>query len=522
MKHVVYVLVCGERVFHRYVSGIVRYNTILLNRLFKTLNTILYIQKNLQLNGDSRFKGILTRINAKAEVRELCAQLLHEVEKEVTSLLSDLIRINTTNPPGNETPAAQFLAETLAKEGLKCEVIESSPGRGNVITRIKGTGEKPNLMLLSHLDVVPAVEKEWSVNPFSGLVRDGFVWGRGAIDMKSFVAIETLVMKLLVRNNVKLKGDIIFAATSDEERGGNAGVGWLIKNHPEKIRADYVVNEGGGESFPINRKHVFTIQTAEKGVNWLRIKAKGSPGHGSRPGMADNAVLRIAEVAAKLGTHKPKIILVKTVKQFLKGLAETKTAPWNLLNRILKNPSTTDKVLDEMAKKEKAIAELIRAMLRMTIAPTIIKGGIKENVIPSESEGVFDCRILPGQTKDDLLKEMKTVIPDADLAKLSFEFIQSDAPSGSPSDTPLYRTMEKALKEFEPNCSVVPYMQTGGTDSRFLRDVGSVCYGFHPQKIDMPLDEFWKLIHGIDERISVQNLVFGVSVLYRVVEEFMT
>jgi len=452
----------------------------------------------------------------------LCAQLLHKVEKEVTNLLSDLIRINTTNPPGNETPAAQFLAETLTKEGLECEVIESGPGRGNVITRIKGISERPKLMLLSHLDVVPAIEKEWSVKPFSGLVKDGFVWGRGALDMKSFVAIEALVMKLLVRNNVKPKGDIIFAATADEERGGNAGVGWLVKNHPEKIRADYVINEGGGESFPINGKHIFTVQTAEKGVNWLRIKAKGSPGHGSIPGIADNAVLRMAEVARKLGNHKPEIMLVNSVKQFLKGVAEEKTVLGNLLNIILENPSTADKILDEMAKKEKTIAELLRAMLRMTIAPTMIKGGIKENIIPSESEGVFDCRILPGQTKDDLLNEIKNVIADIDLAKLSFEFIQSDVPSESRSDTPLYKTIEKTLKEFEPNCSVVPYMVTGGTDSRFLRNVGSICYGFHPLKMDMPLDEFWKLIHGIDERISIQNLVFGVSVVYQIVEEFMT
>lgn len=458
----------------------------------------------------------------KMGLTSLCAQLLHEVENEVTSLLRDLIRINTTNPPGNETLAAQFLAKILGNEGLKCEVIESSPGRGNVITHIKGTGEKPNLMLLSHLDVVPAVEKEWSVNPFSGIIKDGFVWGRGALDMKSFVAIEALVMKLLVRNHVKPKGDIIFASTADEERGGNAGVGWLIKNHPEKIEADYVINEGGGESFPINEKHIFTVQTAEKGVNWLRIKAKGSPGHGSIPGVADNAVLRMAEVARKLGTHRSEITLVNTVKQFLQGVAKEKTPLGNLLNSILKNPSTADKVLDEIAKKEKTVAELIRAMLRMTIAPTIIKGGIKENVIPSESEGVFDCRILPGQTKNDLLKEIKTAIADVDSTKLSFEFIQSDAPTESPSDTPLYKTIEKTLKEFEPTCSVMPYMVTGGTDSRFLRNIGSICYGFHPLKTDMPLDEFWRLVHGIDERISIPNLVFGVSVLYRVVEEFMT
>lgn len=452
----------------------------------------------------------------------MCAHLLREVEEEVTTLLTELIRIDTTNPPGNETPAARFLAETLEKDGLKCEIIESSPGRGNVVTRIPGTGEKPNLLLLSHLDVVPAVAKEWMVNPFSGLVKDGFVWGRGAIDCKSLTAIETVVMKLLVRNRVKPKGDIIFAATADEEKGGDAGVGWLVKNHPEKIKAEYVINEGGGDSYPIMGRHVFRIQTAEKGVMWLKIKAKGIPGHGSVPGVADNAVLRMANVAVKLGTYKAKIKLVPTVKRFLEGLGRQNVSPWNLLKVLVANPSIADDILDKMAKEKKAIAESIRAMLRITIAPTIVHGGIKENIIPSECEGIFDCRILPGQTKETLLDEIKIVLADVEIEKLSFEFIQAGEPTESPIETPLFRMMEETLKEFEPDCMVVPFMVTGGTDSRFLRQIGSVCYGFQPLKVDIPYDEYAKLVHGIDERISIENLVFGVSVLYRLVEKFMT
>ncbi|MEM2320176.1 MAG: M20/M25/M40 family metallo-hydrolase, partial [Candidatus Bathyarchaeia archaeon] len=212
--------------------------------------------------------------------------LIEEVEEEVTELLSDLIRINTTNPPGNETLAAKYLAETLEKEGFKCEVLESLPGRGNIITRLKGTVGKPSLLLLSHLDVVAANPKEWSVEPFSGLVKDGFVWGRGAMDTKSLTAIEVMVMKLLKRDNVKLKGDLIFAATADEERGGEAGAGWLVANYPEKVVAEYVINEGGGQAIPMGGKNIFTIQTAEKGVVWFKVKAKGTPGHGSVPGAA--------------------------------------------------------------------------------------------------------------------------------------------------------------------------------------------------------------------------------------------
>ncbi|MEM3628360.1 MAG: M20/M25/M40 family metallo-hydrolase, partial [Candidatus Bathyarchaeia archaeon] len=206
-------------------------------------------------------------------------RLLKEIEEEVTTLLSDLIKINTTNPPGNETKAAKFLAETLERDGFKCEILESAPGRGNVITRLKGTGEKPSLLLLSHLDVVAANPKEWSVDPFSGLVKDGFVWGRGAMDMKSMTAMEVMVMKLLKRNGVRLKGDVILAATADEEKGGEYGAGWLVQKYPEKVRADYVINEGGGQAIPVDGKNIFTIQTAEKGILWFKVKAKGRPGH---------------------------------------------------------------------------------------------------------------------------------------------------------------------------------------------------------------------------------------------------
>jgi len=449
----------------------------------------------------------------------LCAKLLHETEEEIATLLSDLIRINTTNPPGNETPAAKFLAKTLEEEGLKCEVLESSKGRGSIITRIRGRGEKPSLLLLSHLDVVPATPKEWSVNPFSGLVKEGYVWGRGALDCKSLVAIEAVVMKLLVRNEADLKGDVIFAATADEETGGTAGVGWLVKNHPDKIRADYVVNEGGGHSIPLKGKHIFTVQTAEKGIVWMKIKAHGRPGHGSIPGVADNAVLRMAGVARYLGTHRSKIKVVPTVKHMIKEFSRERGTLARRLSSLLTNPFFADRILDQMAKKEKGMAESLRAMIRTTIAPTMVYGGIKENIIPSECEGVFDCRILPGQTKEALLSEVKEVLKD--ITNLEFEYIKADEPSESSFDTDLYREVQETLEEFVPNCSVVPLMMTGGTDSRYLRELGSVCYGFQPLKTDVSIDELLKMAHGIDERISVENLVFGTSVLYRLVEQFM-
>jgi len=452
----------------------------------------------------------------------MCAQLLKEIEEEVTNLLSDLIKINTTNPPGNETEAARYLGETLNKEGFNCEFFESAPGRGSVITRIKGTGEKPNLLLLSHLDVVAANPKEWSVAPFGGVVKDGFVWGRGAIDMKSMTVMEVMVMKLLKRYNVQPKGDIILAATADEEKGGEAGAGWLVRNHPEKIQAKYVINEGGGLAIPINGKNIFTIQTAEKGILWLRIKAKGKPGHGSVPSAADNAILRMNKVVEKLGNYRAKISLVPTVKQFLNGIAKENKLVQQALAILLQNPAAGDQILDMLAQKDKAMAEEVRAMLRMTIAPTIIHGGVKENIIPSECEAVFDCRILPGQNPADAINEIKNLLKEADPEKLEFETIQASEPSESPMNTPLYDQIVDVLKEFQPNDSAAPILLTGGTDSRFFRKIGSICYGFQPIRADMPYGEILKTVHGIDERISTENLVFGTSVLYNIVERFMT
>jgi acetylornithine deacetylase/succinyl-diaminopimelate desuccinylase-like protein len=449
-------------------------------------------------------------------------QLLKEVEGEVTHFLSDLIRINTTNPPGNETVAAKYLAGNLSKEGFKCELFESAPGRGSVITRLKGTGEKPSLLLLSHLDVVAADAKEWSVDPFGGVVKDGFVWGRGALDMKGMTAVEVMVMKLLKRNGVKLKGDVILAATADEEKGGLAGADYLLRNYPEKIFADYVLNEGGGLAIPMQNGNVFTVQTAEKGILWFKVKAKGTPGHGSMPNVADNAIMRMNKVVEKLGNYRSQVSLVPSVKRFLAEIAREDAVLQQPFARLLANPEVSDQILDELAKTAPQLAEEIRPRLRMTITPTIIRGGVKENVIPSECEAVFDCRILPGQTSTQAIGLIKALLDEVDSAKLVFESLQVQEPSESKAETPLYDALAAVLREFEPNCGVTPMLMTGGTDSRFFRRKGSVCYGFHPMRPDVPYGEMVKMVHGVDERISIENLVFGTSVLYETVKKFVS
>jgi acetylornithine deacetylase/succinyl-diaminopimelate desuccinylase-like protein len=452
----------------------------------------------------------------------MVAYMLKEVTEEVTNFLSGLIKINTTNPPGNEIKAAKYVAEDLKKDGFKCDLFESAPGRGSVVTRLKGTGEKPSLLLLSHLDVVAANPKEWSVDPFSGLVEGGFVWGRGALDMKGMTAVEVMALKLLKRNKMKLKGDLILAATADEEKGGEAGAGWLVQNHLDKVKADYVLNEGGGTVVPMNGKGIYTIQTAEKGILWFKVKVKGTPGHGSVPGMADNAIMRMNKIIDRLGNYRAGMVLVPTVRQFLTEAAKADKYYEQAINVFLQNPSMGDQLLDMLAQADKEKAEQLRAMLRMTITPTMINAGTKENIIPSECETVFDCRVLPGQTPNQALATIKDLLKDVGMDKLEFEIIQANEPSESSLDTPLYRLIENVVRESDPKCLIAPFLLTGGTDSRFFRHLGATCYGFHPVNLGDRYNELIKTIHGIDERISIDNLVLGTSLLYEVIKRFVT
>ncbi len=448
--------------------------------------------------------------------------ILKDVEQEITSLLSNLIKINTTNPPGNETEAAQFIAKYLAKDGFESEILESAPGRGSIITRLKGTGEKPNLLLLSHLDVVAANPAEWIVNPFGGTVKDGFVYGRGAIDMKGMTTIELMTLKLLKKNQVPIKGDVVLAATAGEETGGDAGAGFLVKNHKEKVWCPYVLNEGGGTALPQKKCNVYPIQTAEKGILWFKVKAKGTPGHGSTPNMADNAILRMNRVIEKLGSYQSPTIYVETLKEELSEIARSNPEYEQTLYKLLSNPAESEQILDEFSKVDRPLAERIRPRTKNTIAPTIIHGGIKENIIPSECEATFDCRILPGQSATEMLALIKSLLTEVGEGKLSYEIIQMHDGSESTTKTPLYRAIVSVLKENEPNCGVSPSFQTGGTDSRFFRETGSICYGFHPVIPDEPNDQYEKRMHGIDERLSIHNLVWGTSIFYETVKRFMT
>ena len=452
----------------------------------------------------------------------MAVQIMNDIEQEIAQFLSELIKIDTTNPPGNETKAAKFISDYLAKDGIVSEVIESAPNRGNIITRLKGTGEKPNLLLLSHIDVVAANPIEWSVEPFAGTIKDGFVYGRGAYDMKGMTAIEVFTLKLLKKNNIPLKGDVVLAATADEEKGGEAGAGHILRHHKEKIWCPYVLNEGGGLAIPQKKGTIYPVQTAEKGILWFKIKARGTPGHGSMPNLADNAIIRINKVIKKIEEFKPEIVLIPTLKKYLNEIAKLNPDIEGSISNLLINPQQSEEILDNLAKTDKALAEGIRPRIKTTITPTMIMGGVKENIIPSECEVVFDCRILPGIKVEESFESIKGLLKEVGLDKLSFEVIQMHDGNESPIQTPLYNIISNVLCEFDSTCKITPALTTGGTDSRFFREMGSVCYGFHPVRPDEPNDKLEKRMHGIDERITIENLVFGTSILYEVVRKFMT
>ncbi len=432
--------------------------------------------------------------------------------EEIARFLSELIKVDTTNPPGNETEAAKLVRDKLGELGVDSVLVESEPGRGNVVARVKGEEEGPTLLLLSHLDVVPAKPEEWSVDPFSGVIRDGEVWGRGALDCKGPLAVELYVFADIVGRG-DFKGTIMFAATADEERGGVKGVGWLVKNRPELVRADYVINEGGGFEIPAE-KSLFTVQTAEKGVYWFKLKLKGEPGHASIPGAGRNAVVGAAEAIKRISIHKPRVTPTPHAAGFIKALLDAVGKKW--VAKLLLNPLTADRALKKIPDKSQAA--FIEAMLRNTLTPTVVKGGYKENVIPSSCEVTVDCRLLPGYGENWVRGYVSKLLKGLDY---ELEFICREPPTESLIDTPLFKAIRKALAFEVPGSLVSPYISPGGTDSRYFRRAfGSVAYGFIPIRAEVPLKELMRMVHGVNERVSIRNLEFGYRVLIHTLTEF--
>jgi acetylornithine deacetylase/succinyl-diaminopimelate desuccinylase-like protein len=433
------------------------------------------------------------------------------IRTEVTQYLQDLIRIDTTNPPGNETRAAEYLASVLKREGIEPLVLESAPGRGNLIARLKGDGRAAPLLLMVHLDVVPAEADKWQQPPFEGKIVDGYLWGRGALDTKQLAAMELMVLLLLKRAGKPLARDVIFMGNADEEAGGKLGAGWIVQHHPDLIRAEYAINEGGGFGVEFLGHKFFTCQTGEKGTARFTMRAHGKPGHASQP-HPDNAVLKLAHALQKIGAAKLPLHVTPTARAFLEGVAGRLGQPYALLVRALLDPRQHDAVLSRLPLND-SMRAMLYAMLHNTVTPTILQAGTKINVIPSVAEARCDARLLPGFTADDLLRELRAFLDRT----VEIEFQDNTPGREADHRTPLFATITRVMARYVPDALVLPYLVVGATDARHVTQLGTRVYGFCPMLA--PMEEL-DTVHGHNERISIDNLLFGTRVLYDMVSEF--
>jgi acetylornithine deacetylase/succinyl-diaminopimelate desuccinylase-like protein len=433
--------------------------------------------------------------------------------QETIEHLQALVRIDTTNPPGREKPAAEYLAKVLRQEGLDALVLESDSDRANLVVRLRGSGEKGALMLLSHIDVVPAETDKWRHPPFSAAIVDDYIWGRGTVDTKNLTAIELMTILLLHRQGIPLKRDIIMVACADEEEGGAFGLNWLIEKHPDLLQAEYALNEGGGYGFELRGQTYFTCQTAEKGVCWLRLRARGEAGHGSLP-HPENAVIQLSEAVTKLGRTPLPVHLTPSAERFIEGLAQGQGQETSVLVRGLLDPAASSFLLRQLPISP-TWARMLHGMLHNTATPTVLRAGLKVNVIPSAADALVDGRILPGQHPEQFLREVAEVIGPA----IDIRVDQYAPPLEADPDSPLYQTIEDVMKQFEPKSILLPLMVCGATDAKHLAPLGITTYGFCPMREEGHLSPL-QLAHNHNERISLDNLRFGLESFYEVVRRF--
>jgi acetylornithine deacetylase/succinyl-diaminopimelate desuccinylase-like protein len=429
-------------------------------------------------------------------------------------LLKDLVRIDTTNPPGNERPAVEYVAGVLSREGIECRVLESEPTRASLVARLRGAGAKPPLLLSAHLDVVPADREHWTHDPFGAEEAEGCVWGRGTLDMKNMAAMSLSVLLWLRREQVPLDRDVIFAAVADEEAGSRHGSLFLVERHPDLVRAQFVLTEVGGYSMQVGDTHLYPIQVSEKGVCWFELVAKGEPGHGSMP-HPRNAVVRLARAIRDLGNTRPPPHTKQVVERSVRRLADAARFPARQLLPLLLNARLSPALLGLLQRFDLAQAIGLNAMLRNTVSPTILEAGKKVNVIPAQAAARLDGRIIPGQTLEDFLGEVRRVAG----ADLDIRVIEHHEGCVFDAETELFETLSTVLREHDPQAVPVPFMVPGFTDAFAYARLGAVCYGFVPLQLppDLP---FTRMFHGHDERVPVDGFRWGLRVLYDVVTRF--
>jgi acetylornithine deacetylase/succinyl-diaminopimelate desuccinylase-like protein len=436
------------------------------------------------------------------------------IEAETVGRLRDLIRFDTTNPPGNELPAALYLKAALDEEGITTTLFEPDTNRAALIGRIRGTGVSRPVILLAHMDVVGVERASWSCDPFAGEIRGGYVYGRGAIDDKGMLAANLMTMLLLQRElkrtNARLSRDVVFVATSDEEAGGEWGMGWLIEHHAELLDAEYALNEGGRTRIIERGQTYLAVQAAEKISHIVTVTAHGPAGHAAIP-LEDNAIFSLARALERLSRYSEPVLLTSITRQFFGRLAEV----W---------PNAAERAaMLELASSEKANIErgaavlsrtaVFNAVLRNGISPAIIEGGSRYNVIPASAGAVLNVRTLPGESIDVVVERLRSVVDDQSL---TVEITQrgEEAPASDP-DSPMFAAIAETARELNPKIAVVPYLSTGVTDSARLRRIGVQAYGVLPFPMQQSDEE---RMHGHDERVPVESLHFGTRLIHGTIE----
>lgn len=436
---------------------------------------------------------------------KLTAQQIVELENETILFCQEMIQIPSVNHgegQGNEKAIAAYVAGKLTEVGIECELIETAPNRVNVVAKILGSDtSRPGLVLHGHLDVVPANASDWLGDPFSGEIKDGFIWGRGAVDMKDMDAMILATVRMWKRIGHKPPRNILLAFFADEEASGTYGSRWLVKNRPELFAGcSEAVSEVGGFSVTITGGHrLYLVEAAQKGIAWIKLSAKGTAGHGSFINH-DNAVTKVSDAVSRIGNYQWPQLLTKTTGQFFKKIAE--------LTGDKFDPKNVQPLLNHLGNAVK----MLGATISNTANPTMLEAGYKANVIPQNASAVIDGRFLPGY-ENDLHETIKKLAGD----EIEVEILTRDIALESAFAGPLVEAMCKAINVEDLAGIPVPYLMSGGTDNKALHDLGIVGYGFSPLRLPEDLD-FFALFHGVDERVPIDGLKFGVRVLYEFLE----
>ncbi len=433
---------------------------------------------------------------------------------ETVKQLVRLIQTQTINPPGNELPAILVIKDILEAEGFAPEaikILESAPKRANLVARIKGDGSERPLLLSGHVDVVPVEREQWSHDPFGGELIDGEVWGRGAIDMKGFLAMYLQIFIELHRRNVPLKRDVILAAIADEEMGYIHGSNFLVKQHKDLIEAEYGLTEAGGFTFYFGKYRVYPIQIAEKAVVWLKIRAHGKAGHGSVP-ISENPVVTLSRAIEKIG--RTKHLAVHVSPPFIKMLEAAGAQlsfPLSLVTRLVRSPSLLSVALNTVKGDG---MNILKALVTNTLSPNMLQAGSKLNVIPSVAEADIDCRIVPGQSPEDAIREIRRIVGD----EIEVQVVYTTGGAEFSTETPLYKLLKMSTQQMDPQGVVIPYLMPGATDACQYQKAGIKVYGFTPGILPAGL-AMLQLAHGHNERIPVSFIETGLPVLWEVVNE---